>query len=353
LQRSSSFSHQSIRTVARDLEVFMIPSFLAATLFLVAGACSDALAQSVNFREAAESINIAIRTNHYHRTELASDAYRQIEEDVIALGEKVASADEFMKGFNAIWRKGPFSHVGLQKAQEPAAVRIARLDTQIAGDGAVTLAWNGSAAILTVNTMSGADTIKAIDAAYVEIVERKAEKLIIDLRRNGGGAFAVVPLIGHLIDTPIDTGVFVVGSWYADHQNPPGPADFASAKPWRGYSVQAFQADVLTRPLTSYRIDPMKPLFQGPVFVLTSTRSISAAEIAADALKFPGRAKVVGEKTPGVVLSSKLFDIPGGFHLRVPIADYYSIKNGRLEGYGVTPDIPVSADRALDVALEL
>jgi carboxyl-terminal processing protease len=108
---------------------------------------------------------------------------------------------------------------------------------------------------------------------------------------------------------------------------------------------------LLTRPLTSYRIDPLPPRFDGPVFVLTSGRSISAAEIAADALKSIGRAKIVGEKTPGAVLSSKLFDIPGGFHLRVPIADYYSITGVRLEGAGVTPDIAVSADQALDVAL--
>ena len=326
---------------------------IAAAFLLMACVCSDALGQSVNFRETAESINKTIRANHYRPAELASEAYQQIEKDVIALGERAASADEFMNGFNALWRKGPFSHVGLRKAEEPAADRIARLDTQIVGDGAVTLAWNGSIAILTVNTMNGADTIKAIDTAYGEIVARKAEKLIIDLRSNGGGAFAVVPLIGHLIDKPIDAGVFVVGSWYATHQDPPGPADFPSARPWRGYSVKAFQADVLTRPLTSYRIDPMKPLFQGPVIVLTSARSLSAAEIAADALKSIGRAKIVGEKTPGAVLSSKLFDIPGGFHLRVPIADYYSIKGGRLEGVGVTPDIPVSADQALDVAIGL
>ena len=117
--------------------------------------------------------------------------------------------------------------------------------------------------------------------------------------------------------------------------------------------MQACQADVLTRPLTSYRIDPLQPLFKGPVVVLTSARSISAAEIAADALKATGRARIVGEKTPGALLSSKLFDIPGGFHLRVPIADYYSIKNGRIEGVGVTPDISVNADEALDVALGL
>jgi hypothetical protein len=326
--------------------------FLATSLTATAALCCDAWGQNANFRQAAEAINATIRANHYRRTELDSDAYRAIEQDVMALGERAKSAEEFLEGFNALWRKGPFSHVGLRKAEESAAERYARFDTETAGPDAVTLSWQGTAAILTVNTMSGADTIEAIDAAYDQIAARKTAKLIIDLRRNGGGAFAVVPLVGHLIDKPIDAGVFVVGSWYADHRTPPAPADFASAKPWRGYSVRAFQADVLTRPLTSYRIDPLRPLFQGPVFVLTSARSISAAEIAADALQAIGRATIVGEKTPGAVLSSKLFDIPGGFHLRVPIADYYSIKGPRLEGVGVTPDIAVGADQALDVALK-
>lgn len=49
--------------------------------------------------------------------------------------------------------------------------------------------------------------------------------------------------------------------------------------------------------------------------------------------------------------ASKVFDVPGGFHLRVPIADYYSIRGARLEGVGLTPDVAVGADRALDVAL--
>lgn len=304
---------------------------LATGIAVTTCVCCDVLGQTGNFRQAAAASNEAIRANHYRQTELDSDAYRQIEEHVIALGERATSAEEFIEGFNALWRKGPFSHVSLRKAQESAAERYARFDTEMAGPDAVTLTWRGNVAILAVNTMSGADTIEAINAAYAEIVSRKAAKLIIDLRRNDGGAFAVVPLLGHLIDKPIDAGVFVVGSWYADHRTPPGPADFASAKPWRGYSVRAFQADVLTRPLTSYRIDPLPPHFPGPVLVLTSARSLSAAEIAADALKSIGRAKIAGEKTPGAVLSSKLFDIPGGFHLRVPIADYYSITGARLE----------------------
>jgi carboxyl-terminal processing protease len=324
-----------------------------AAVILIAGAWSHAAAVADDFRATAESINRIIRDNHYRPAELNGDAYRQIEKDVIALGATAASAEAFMSGFSALWKKGPFSHVGLRLAEEPAAARLARLDALIAGDSAVTLAWQGAAAILTVNTMSGADTIEKINAAYAEIAARRAQKLIIDLRRNDGGAFAVVPLVGHLINKPIDAGVFVSGMWYRAHDKPPGTEDFSSAVPWRGYSVKAFQADVLTRPLTSYRIEPLQPRFKGPVFVLTSARSISAAEIAADALKASGRATIIGEKTPGALLSSKLFDVPGGFHLRVPIADYYSIKNGRIEGVGVTPDMPVESDRALDVALGL
>ena len=34
-----------------------------------------------------------------------------------------------------------------------------------------------------------------------------------------------------------------------------------------------------------------------------------------------------------------------------PIGDYRTVKNGRIEGVGVTPDIAVAADKALEVAL--
>jgi carboxyl-terminal processing protease len=326
---------------------------LAAVFVLVGGACSHVPEQASDFRPVATLINDTIRANHYRPTELDTARYRQIENDVIALSATAESGEAFRTGFNGIWKNGPFSHVTLLRAEETAAERYARMDTMLAGTDAVTLTWQGQAAILTVNTMSGADTIERIEASYDEIAARGAERLIIDLRRNTGGAFAVVPLVGHLIEAPVDAGVFVSGAWYKDHDRPPGPADFPSATPWRGYSVRAFQADMLSRPLTSYRIDPMQPRYQGRVYVLTSDRSISAAEIAADVLKATGRAKVIGERTPGVVLSSKRFDVPGGFHLMVPVADYFSVKHGRIEGVGVTPDMPVDADTALNAALGL
>ena len=113
--------------------------FLATGIAVTTCLCSDVLGQTGNFRQAAEAINATIRANHFHRAELDSDAYRQIEKDVIALGERATSAEEFIEGFNALWRKGPFSHVSLRKAQESAAERYARFDTEMAGPDAVTL----------------------------------------------------------------------------------------------------------------------------------------------------------------------------------------------------------------------
>ena len=52
------------------------------------------------------------------------------------------------------------------------------------------------------------------------------------------------------------------------------------------------------------------------------------------------------------MLSQKIYDIPGGFHLSLPIADYHSVVNGRIEGVGVKPDIETAAADALDVAFQ-
>jgi C-terminal processing protease CtpA/Prc len=53
------------------------------------------------------------------------------------------------------------------------------------------------------------------------------------------------------------------------------------------------------------------------------------------------------------MLSQTIFDIPGGFHLSLPIADYYSIVSGRIEGVGIVPDIEVDAALALGAALKV
>ncbi len=303
------------------------------------------------FAETAQAIASTIRSYHYNPAELDGAPYRAIEQQILTLGQTATSEDEFLDGFRQIWRDGPFSHVNLNRAQSSVDQMVSYLDNLQAGPEAVQLTWEGDTAILAVNTMMGSDTISAIEQAYDEVAEREATVLIIDLRANEGGAFAIRPLIGHVLSEPFDAGVFVAQKWNAENSAPPNAEQARQAVPWNGWSVRAFWDDAQAEPFIRVQIDALTPAFTGPVYVLTSSRTASAAELATDALQASGRATVIGEQTAGEMLSQRPYDIQGKYHLFLPIADYFSLTSGRIEGVGVTPDIAVSADQALAKAL--
>ena len=127
-------------------------------------------------------------------------------------------------------------------------------------------------------------------------------------------------------------------------------SDLESLNPWQGYSLAAWWNDIQTKPLIKLRFAPSGPSFKGKVWVLTSKRTASAAEMAADAFKQSGRVTIVGEKTAGEMLTQSPFDITEGFQIFLPVGDYFSIKNGRIEGQGVSPDVETAAEDALDQA---
>jgi hypothetical protein len=305
------------------------------------------------------SLLAIMRSTHFHPAELNTEVYRTIENGITELGKTASSPEQFLEGFNAFWRGGPYSHVRLYY-RPPTVAAAPRNDPPRESNGPVSLAWEGKVAILTVDSMT--NSAEQIEAAYHDIDRQGATKLIIDLRRNGGGSFGVVPLIGHLIDQPHDLGVFVTSHWYDNHQTPPSAEELKTAAPCQcpddalaanmeTRALTAFSTDMEPRALTSYRIKPLLPRFNGAVYVLTSAASISAAEIVAEALQASGRATVVGERTPGKLLQPKFFNIGSGFSLLWPIADYRTVTTGRIEGAGVKPNIAVSADKALEVAL--
>lgn len=94
--------------------------------------------------------------------------------------------------------------------------------------------------------------------------------------------------------------------------------------------------------------------------VLVDGASRSAAELTPAALQEFGRAVVVGEKTPGVVLISQNTNLPDGGRLSLSRADFVTAQGVRLEKRGVTPDIVAARtpddrragrDAALDAAI--
>lgn len=89
-----------------------------------------------------------------------------------------------------------------------------------------------------------------------------------------------------------------------------------------------------------------------PVYYLTSRRTASAGEHLALALKRTGRGVLVGETTAGAGHFGSLERLPHGFAGVVPYGRTYDPDTGQgWEGRGVAPDVPTSADAALDEAL--
>lgn len=320
---------------------------------IAASHAEERVGPKTDYIEVAAAINATMRAHHYNPDELDEPEYLRIEAAISTLGKSTTSDQEFIEGFRRIWASGPFSHVSISEAQQSADDLADYLDTMRVGGGGASLTWHEDIAVLTVTTMMGLDTIEEIDAAYTAIAEKDASGVIIDLRENGGGAFAVRPLVSHLLAEPVDAGGFVSQPWNTVHNRRPGRADIIGVEPWEGWSIRTFWANVQTKPITRISFAPTEPVFDGPVYILTSKQTASAAELAVDALRAADRVTIIGERTAGEMLSQTIFDIPGGFHLSLPIADYYSIANGRIEGVGIEPDLEVDAAHALDAALEL
>jgi len=311
---------------------------LAALAFTTFPAAAESAGDdaAVDLQAVARAAADALRAHVYDPRVLDTDGYRTIEQDVFRLAGTATGPAEFVAGFNRLWQDGPFSHVRLNLARQSAAEMASYLDTMRVGGGGASLEWRGDVAVLVVNTMMGMDTIEQIGQAYREIVGRKA-----------------AALVGHLIATELDAGFFLSQRWTTQHDDLPGRERVLGLEPWRGWSLTAFWRDVQENAITRIAFEPAAPRFPGPIYVLTSHRTASAAELAVDAIRATGRAVVIGERTAGQMLSQKPYDLPGAMQLFLPIADYISLRSGRIEGVGIEPDVRVSPEAALGTALEL
>jgi hypothetical protein len=97
---------------------------------------------------------------------------------------------------------------------------------------------------------------------------------------------------------------------------------------------------------------PHSPLRDARIFLLTSSRSASAAEHFALALKSTGRAVLIGETTAGAGHYGMQMALGSGYSAFIPVGRTFDPDtNQGWEGRGVAPDVQVPADEALDEAL--
>jgi C-terminal processing protease CtpA/Prc len=90
-----------------------------------------------------------------------------------------------------------------------------------------------------------------------------------------------------------------------------------------------------------------------PVYVLTGPVTFSGAEDLAYNLKVRGRAMLVGERTRGGAHPTGYYPLTEHVTVTVPYARSINpVTGGDWEGVGVTPDLAVAVDEALDVACQ-
>ncbi len=98
---------------------------------------------------------------------------------------------------------------------------------------------------------------------------------------------------------------------------------------------------------------PGERLVSQDLYILVDRFSGSSAENLAFSLQSIGRATIVGEQTAGAAHSSRIFPLPEGFSIQVPIARVSNpYVSGNWEGRGVQPELECDSEKALLYARE-
>jgi carboxyl-terminal processing protease len=92
-------------------------------------------------------------------------------------------------------------------------------------------------------------------------------------------------------------------------------------------------------------LEPADSVYEGPVVVMIDHLSVSSAEEFSGGLKAIKRAIIVGERSPGVVVTANFEKLSNGATFLYPKAWTITADGTVLEGHGVVPDIEVALDR--------
>ena len=248
----------------------------------------DAITSGVEFA--------AVLTRHLQ--EVSKDKHLRILYDASGIaGAQPPATDEERARRTAAERRGNY---GLH--------RVERLD--------------GNVGYIELRGFSGSQEAGGAVAAAMNLLAN-TDALIFDLRRNGGGSPVTIGFISsYLFDKPV-------------HLN-----DFYVRETGRRQSFH-----------TSDTVDGRRYGQSKPVYILTSSRTFSAAEEFTYNLKNLKRAVIVGETTGGGAHPGGVRHITNHFGIWLPTGRAINpITGTNWEGVGIAPDIAVDPAEALRAA---
>ena len=167
--------------------------------------------------------------------------------------------------------------------------------------------YDGNTAIITVTRFDN-NTGTEVQKEAAKFKEKGVDKVILDLRGNGGG---YVSAAQDLLALWLDGKLILTQK----------SVHFGEEK-MKTASGKAILKDMKT-------------------VVLVNGSTASASEITAAALKEYDKATIVGTKTYGKGVVQKMYNLSGGGILKVTIAEWLTPKNNSIDGEGVSPDITI------------
>ncbi len=152
------------------------------------------------------------------------------------------------------------------------------------------------------------ETVDDLSQELKTVVENGYKGVILDLRRNPGGA----------LDATVD-----VADMFLDD----------------GLVLTQVDRDGKR---TEYRAKSGGEAVNLPVAILVGKFSASGSEVLSGALRDHGRAKLIGEQTFGKGSVNHIRELSNGGALYVTIARWLTPNGEQIEGVGLAPDIPVT-----------
>lgn len=267
------------------------------------------------------------------------------------LSQKALKLDEiaFIKMFNKESEKLPFTHYELRypewafskeekEVKKPATFEVTKLSDQTM--------------MLTIRKFSA--EVELMQQMISQLKTIEYDNLIIDLRSNTGGTMdAAIPLVQYLSNKVLHGGYFLSRDWFLKYGGYPTDEQLSLLTPLTDPTYEGFTKKMKEDMGMSLIVPPNgQPVFEGNVFVLTSDITASACEPLVFGLKNQKMATIVGEKTYGGMLSAYLIPVANKYSLYMPLSDYVTVTNERLDKIGVEPHHKVKPEKALTYVQE-
>lgn len=164
--------------------------------------------------------------------------------------------------------------------------------------------YDGATAILTVTRFDD-DTGRKVQQIASEFASKGVNKVILDLRGNGGG---YVSAAQDMLSLWLDNQTFLI----------------QKSKHYGNKTMSTAAGKAILKDMKTV--------------VLVNASTASASEIVAGALQDYGKATIMGEKTYGKGVVQNLLNLSAGATLKVTTADWHTPNDRSINKEGITPD---------------